>query len=326
MSAPSAASSIVVVGSVNADLIARVAAHPSAGETALGESMTVLAGGKGANQAVAASRLGSRVAILGSVGDDAFAAPATGTLKEAGVDLSALRVTPGPTGIAMIVVAADGENSIVVVPGANAAVDGGFVGGHAEKIAAASVVVVSCEIPRDGVEAAARAATGRVVLNLAPVIELDPKVVRLADPLVVNEHEARGALTMLGGAAVGTATGHADVARALVAAGVRSVVVTLGAAGALVATADGVVVVQAPRVTAVDTTGAGDAFIGALAHRLAAGDELDDAARFAVRVGAYAVTKVGAQASYPDARDLLPSRLSGPGRPGARPGPDSPQV
>lgn len=299
---------VVVVGSVNADLIARVRSRPAPGETVLGDSLVVLAGGKGANQAVAAALLGARVTLVSAVGDDAFAAPATATLRSAGVDLAALDVVAGPTGIAMITVADDGENSIVVLPGANGAVGPGIVAEHADAIGAAAVVVLQCEIPGGATEAAARAAGGRVLLNLAPALPLDPEVVRLADPLVVNEHEARGALAILrDGALVADGDDHARVARDLLAAGVRSAVVTLGRAGALVAVPGReVVAVPAPTVTAVDTTGAGDAFVGALAHRLAEGDGLVEAARFAVRVGAYAVTGQGAQASYPRATDTLP--------------------
>ncbi|GAB2461785.1 ribokinase [Xylanimonas ulmi] len=305
--------SVVVVGSVNADLVTRVTAHPAPGQTVAGQSMAVLAGGKGANQAVAAARLGARVAFVGAVGDDEFADVATSTLRTSGIDLSGLRVVAGPTGLALITVSADGENTIVVVPGANAAVDDAAVAANAAAIASADVVLLQGEIPTSGVEAAARAAAARVVLNLAPVVDLDPDVLRLADPLVVNEHEARGALALLG--APPDAGDLQDVAAALVRAGVRSVVVTLGAVGALVATPcataqagpPDVVAIPAPRVSALDTTGAGDAFVGALVQRLAAGVGLVDAARFAARVGAYAVTGAGAQASYPDAATPLPA-------------------
>lgn len=303
-------SRVVVVGSVNADLLTRVAVHPAPGETVLGRSMSVLAGGKGANQAVAAARLGAEVAFVGAVGDDSFAGQATSGLRSAGVDLSALATVPGPTGIAIVTVSADGENSIVVIPGANAAIAAGTVSAHAATVAGADVVVLQGEIPRAATETAARLANGRVVLNLAPVIELSADVVRRADPLVVNEHEARLALELLGGPAVPD-DDHAAAARALTEAGVASVVITLGSAGALVAIRSGeaevvVTPVPSPKVSAVDTTGAGDAFVGALASRLAAGDELLDAARLAARVGAYAVTGVGAQSSYPSSTDALP--------------------
>ncbi|WP_265521476.1 ribokinase [Oerskovia flava] len=299
---------VVVVGSTNADLLARVAAHPAPGETVLGESMDVLPGGKGANQAVAAARLGSPTALVGAVGDDAFAEPALAGLREAGVDLSALAVRSGTTGIALVTVAADGENSIVVIPGVNATVDADAVRAHHDVVAHAAVVVLQGEIPRSGIEQAARATRGRLVVNLAPVIDVDPDVLLAADPLVVNEHEAALVARALGasdGAPDGAGTDEA-VVTALLARGVRSVVMTLGPRGALVGARDLLVPVPSPRVDAVDTTGAGDAFVGALAHGLAAGDDLVTAARFAARVGAFAVRSVGAQSSYPGRADELP--------------------
>ncbi|MEU2198990.1 ribokinase [Isoptericola sp. NPDC019482] len=301
-------SSVVVVGSANADLLARTTVHPAPGETVLGRDLQVLPGGKGANQAVAAARLGARVAFVGAVGDDEFAEAATSGLREAGVELDRLAVVPGGTGVAVVTVAADGENSIVVVPGANGTVGAAAVGRHADLLGAAAVVVLQGEIPRDGVEAAARLAGGRVVVNLAPVIEVEPAVLRRADPLVVNEHEAHGALELLDGGGAGGLADEDVVAR-LRAAGVPSVVLTRGARGALVAGGEadpGGVAVHAPRVDAVDTTGAGDAFVGALAAELARGSGLVDAARLAVRVGAFAVRGSGAQPSYPWAGDDLP--------------------
>ncbi|MEL7974596.1 ribokinase [Isoptericola sp. F-RaC21] len=317
--APTAAPSVVVVGSANADLLARTEVHPAPGETVLGRDLSVLPGGKGANQAVAAALLGARVAFVGAVGDDEFADAATSGLRAAGVDLERLAVVPGGTGVAVVTVAADGENSIVVVPGANGTVDAAAVGRHADLLAAAGVVVLQGEIPRDGVEAAARLAGGRLVVNLAPVIAVDPAVLRRADPLVVNEHEAHGALGLLDpGGSVGADVGDEDVVSRLRALGVPSVVLTRGPLGALVAGREGagepadvpsgadVVVVPAPRVDAVDTTGAGDAFVGALAAELARGSGLVDAARVAVRVGAFAVRGSGAQPSYPRVGDELP--------------------
>lgn len=305
---------VVVVGSTNADLLTQVEVHPAPGETLIGRSMTVLPGGKGANQAVAAARLGAATTFIGAVGTDEFAEQALSGLRAAGVDLSALTVCDGPTGIALVTVSADGENSIVVIPGANGRMDAAAVSAHADVVAGAAVVVVQGEIPRSGTEAAA-ATTGRLVVNLAPVIDVDPAVVRAADPLVVNEHEAALALAALdrdAGRSVGAPVRMDDeaaeqrVADALLANGVRSVVLTVGARGALVAEVEGTVRVPSPRVEAVDTTGAGDAFVGALAYRLAAGDTLVDAARLAARVGAYAVGGSGAQPSYPGAGDTLP--------------------
>ncbi|MCK0118528.1 ribokinase [Isoptericola sp. CG 20/1183] len=299
--------SIVVVGSVNADLVARVPTHPAPGETVLADSMTVLPGGKGANQAVVAARLGGDVALVGAVGTDAFAAAALPGLRRAGVDLTAVATVPGPTGVALVSVDDDGENVIVVVPGANGSVDAAAVQRHARLVAGAAVVVVQGEIPTAGTEAAARAATGRVLLNLAPVVPVVREVLALADPLVVNAGEAWRLLTEAGRAVPeGEPFGVVERLREL---GPRSVVLTLGGAGAVALDGDddaGPVVVPAPTVDVVDTTGAGDAFVGALAWRLAQGDGLADAVRTAVRVGAFSVTTHGAQPSFPTADDELP--------------------
>ncbi|GAA1978894.1 ribokinase [Isoptericola halotolerans] len=296
---------IVVVGSVNADLVTRVPAHPAPGETVLADGMTVLPGGKGANQAVVAARLGGDVALVGAVGTDAFAAAALPGLRRAGVDLSALATVPGPTGVALVSVDDDGENAIVVVPGANGSVDATTVARHTELVAGAAVVVVQGEIPVAGTDTAARAATGRVLLNLAPVVPVGRGTLALADPLVVNAGEAWRLLTEAGrpvpeGEPFAVVTELRDL-------GPRSVVLTLGGAGAVALDDDGApVVVPAPVVQAVDTTGAGDAFVGALAWRLAEGDALVDAVRTAVRVGAFSVTAHGAQPSFPTAGDELP--------------------
>ncbi|WP_010524062.1 ribokinase [Nesterenkonia sp. F] len=314
--ATAASGRIAVVGSTNADLIVRTQRHPRPGETLLGEDLDTLPGGKGANQAVAAARLGAAVQFVGAVGRDAFAAVARDGMRAAGVDVSALTEVDGPTGTAVITVDAAGENSIVVVPGANGAVDAARVEQARETVAAADVVVLQGEIPAVGSEAAARACTGRLMLNLAPVIAVDPAVLRRADPLVVNEHEAARAAEMLGAFDEGAGPGpeHAEpdavergVVERLLAAGVPSVVLTVGPRGAWIGAGSAEPArVPAPTVHAVDTTGAGDAFVGALAVGLVRGEALAAAARRAVRVGAFAVGRRGAQPSYPAAEDPLP--------------------
>ncbi|AIT61609.1 ribokinase [Corynebacterium doosanense] len=296
---------IVVVGSINADVTVTVARHPRPGETLLGSGNPVTAGGKGANQAVAAALLGADVALVGAVGRDANAVPATARLRESGVDMSAVAQTDEVTGMAMITVADDGENTIIVIPGANATVDAGYVESHAGLISGADIVLLQGEIPADGFAAAISLATGRVVVNLAPVIDVAPDALLRADPIMANEHEADLILRMLG--AEPASEDPYDLAAALLEAGFSSAVLTLGAEGALVADTSGIEPVPTPRVTAVDTTGAGDAFAGALVHRLAEGDTLVDAALFAARVGAFAVTRHGAQASYPGPGDVLPA-------------------
>lgn len=303
-----ASQSVVVVGSINLDLIYTCQRIPRPGETLHASGSSTSPGGKGANQAVAAARRGARVAMVGAVGTDGFAGDAVSLLAEAGVDLRSVASIDGPTGIAVIYVQEDGENSILVNAGANSAMTRERVESHAELIQAAPIVALQGEIPRAGIEAAAalcgaRPDGGRLVLNLAPVMELDPAVIRQADPLVVNEYEGRLALTMLTGQEVADDTA---AVKALLQTGVRSVVLTRGAAGALVGDASGVVSVPSPKVKVVDTTGAGDAFVGALLAGLATGASLREAAVGAVRVGAFACTKPGAQASYPALTEDLP--------------------
>ncbi|MFC5721439.1 ribokinase [Streptomyces gamaensis] len=293
---------VLVVGSANADLTVRVARRPGAGETVLGSDLVESAGGKGANQAAAAARLGARTALLAKVGDDAFGELLLAGQRAAGTELRHVLVERGArTGTAMIVVGPDGDNSIVVSPGANARLSPADVTDAREAVAAASVVSLQWEIPPETVRTAvalARECGTRVVLNPSPAPErLEGELLAAADPLVVNEHEAR----QLSGRADG---GPAEWAGALRALGARSVVVTLGGDGALAADDGGTVAVAGVPVTAVDTTGAGDAFTGALATRLAAGEALADAVRFAVRVGAASVTKAGAQPSYPTPGEL----------------------
>lgn len=296
---------IVVVGSVNVDLLAQVQRHPRPGETLHGTGGQMLPGGKGANQAVAAARLGARVAMVGAVGTDVQAEAALSALREAGVDLGHVAEIEGPTGLAIVTVAEDGENSIVVIAGANDAMDAGRVRAAAEVISAARIVVCQGEIPRDGIEALPALATGRFLHNPAPVMELDPAVLRASDPLVVNQHEAGLVLAQLVPGQEAPEDPDAVVA-ALRAAGIPSAVLTLGADGSLVADQAGVRRIPPAPVETVDTTGSGDAFIGALALGLARGDDLATAARLASRVGAFAATGEGAQPSYPTAADALP--------------------
>lgn len=293
---------LLVVGSANADLVVGVDRRPGPGETVLGSDLVVHPGGKGANQAVAAARLGARTALLARVGDDAHGLLLRDSQREAGVDTGGVLVGGAPTGVALITVDPSGDNSIVVSPGANARLTPEDIQGAGALIAAARVVSVQLEIPLDTVAATARSLRPgtRLVLNPSPPAPLPDEVLTACDPLVVNEHEAR---FILGASAGGTPEAWAQ---GLTALGPRSVVITLGAEGALVADTrgDGAVHVPSPRVDAVDTTGAGDAFTAALAWRLGLGEGLAEAAAFAVRVGAAAVTKEGAQASFPTAEEV----------------------
>ena len=294
---------LTVVGSINADLTSRVKRHPNPGETLLGSGGGITAGGKGANQAVAAAYLGANVAFVGAVGKDPYVEPALKHLRDSGVDLSHVAEVDDTTGIAIITVSDDGENTIVVIPGANAHVDSAFVQERTAPIEQADIVLLQGEIPADGFAAAVAAASGRVIVNLAPVVEVDKKALLAADPLIANEHEGGLILDQLGVKASSDAP--KDLAQSLIDAGFNSVVLTLGAEGALVATGGELVDIPTPKVTAVDTTGAGDAFAGALCARLLAGDELVQAATFAARVGATSTLRNGAQASYPKEADVL---------------------
>ncbi|MBG6181758.1 ribokinase [Arthrobacter sp. CAN_A1] len=307
-------SGVVVVGSINADLVVTLERHPQPGETLLGRTMTVMPGGKGANQAVAAAKLGARTVVIGAVGQDAYTDVALSGLHAAGVDTGGVQPVAGiSTGVAIVEVDDAGENTIVVIPGANAEVTPELVAASADVIADAAVLVLQGEIPAASVAAAVSLASGRVVINLAPVISLDRATLLRADPLVVNEHEGVLVLAQLTGSAdAADPSNHAATARALLDCGFASVVMTLGGNGALLASAAGLLNIPAPKVPVVDTTGAGDAFTGALAARLNAGDSLPDAVRVAVLVGAFAVGAEGAQPSYPSLSDHLPVAPSSP--------------
>jgi ribokinase len=284
---------IAVVGSCNVDFVVPVANLPGPGETVLGGDHLRSPGGKGANQSVAAAKLGSPVAFVGCVGDDALAPTIVSALEGAGVDTSWLRRVPDvPSGIALITVAEGGENTIAVSPGANARLGPDDIEAAAELLAGAAVTVVQLEISLDAVSAAVHAAGGRVVLNPAPARELPAELLARVDVLVPNRSE----LGVLAGAPEPSTP---DEAAALAGAldGPRAVVVTLGAAGALVVENGTSTHVPAVRVDAVDATGAGDAFCGALADALSRGDSLVSATEWAVRVAGLSTTRWGAQSS-----------------------------
>ncbi|MGW0497551.1 ribokinase [Streptomyces sp. NPDC003007] len=295
---------LLVVGSANADLVIGVERRPAAGETVLGSDLAVHPGGKGANQAVAAARLGARTALLARVGDDAHGRLLLDSLREAGVDTVGVLVGGAPTGVALITVDPSGDNSIVVSPGANGRLTPQDVAAAGCLFHSSRVVSAQLEIPLETVVEVVRnlAPESRFVLNPSPPRPLPSEVLAACDPLIVNEHEAK---VILGDSAVGDTP--EDWARILLAKGPKSVVVTLGAEGALVASAQGVSRVPAVTVDAVDTTGAGDSFTAALAYRLGEGESPARAASYAARVGAVTVTKEGAQASFPTAAEVAGS-------------------
>lgn len=296
---------VTVVGSTNADVTATMPRLPGPGETLLGTSIVTSPGGKGANQALAAARSGAAVRFVGAVGDDPAARTALAQLREQGVDLSRVSVRAGtPTGTALIWVDDSAENSIVVISGANATVGPDDVDRAADADALEGIVVVQGEIPVAAVERAVHRAPGRVVVNLAPVVPVPPQVLTSADPLIVNEHEGAQALRLLGGNPDGA--DERGIVAGLRAAGVPSVVLTLGSRGALVTDGGGIRAIPAAPVKALDTTGAGDAFVGAVSAKLAEGADLFAATSFATRFAAAAVLKAGTQTSYPHPGDELP--------------------
>ena len=297
--------SIAVLGSLNMDLTVAVAALPRPGETVLGDRLLTTLGGKGANQAAAAARLGGVVRMVGRVGADAFGEQLWAGLAEDGVDVSGVAADPdAPTGAALIVVERAGQNQIAVAPGANGRVDPGDVERLAAGLGPGDVVVLQLEVPVDAVRAAAgraRRAGALVVVNAAPAGPLAGQPPVAADLLVVNEAEA-SALTGL--AVDGVASAEAAATRLGEAAAATSVAVTLGAAGAVVATSRGAVRLGALPVEAIDATAAGDAFVGAAAFGLARGWDVVRAARLGIAAGAAAVTRPGARASLPRPEDL----------------------
>lgn len=290
---------VFVVGSVNQDFVLKVERRPAPGETITEADLSLHDGGKGANQAVAAALLGASVAFLGRVGEDDLGGPLVAALEEKGVDTQLVSAVEGEsTGAAFITLTPDGENAIVVAPGANRRLSLGDVDAAAPAIGEATVLVAQMEVPLDVVARAVEvAATGgtRALVNLAPPANLPRNVLEKLDPLIVNEHEAA---FLLGSSVEGT-EGALSAARELLSLGPRSAVVTLGAAGAVFADAGSIKHLPAPETKVVDTTGAGDAFVGALATRLARGASLEEAVSYAVRVGAAAVMKEGAQSSLP---------------------------
>jgi ribokinase len=310
---------VLVVGSANIDIITRVDRLPRPGETIIGGDAVFRPGGKGANQAVAAGRLGADVSLYAAVGPDAFGRQVRTALRAEGIRLDHVQDVAGrPTGVAFIQVAADGENTIVVASGANQALDPPAVDLTPSDVAAGDVVALQLEVPTGtcaAVARAARAAGARVLLNAAPSADArDPAfsaLLRDVDVLVVNEVEAAAlvgtpeASTAAPAGSAGRASTPAApdwpivAARRLCALGPAAVVITLGARGAVGHDVAGDWIQPAFPVEAIDTTGAGDAFCGAIAAALAGGLGLRDAVRWGTAAGALATTAVGAQSALP---------------------------
>ena len=299
---------VVVVGSLNVDSTSYVEAFPEPGETIRSHRFQVALGGKGSNQAVAAHVVGASVDLVARIGADAAGDFALATLERFGLPASGMgRAADAPTGVAQITVADSGENTIIVTSGANLAVTPAVVDAELERIAAAALVLTQGELPVTTIDRVAELAAGagvRFVLNLAPPAPVATATLASSDPLVLNEHEAR-AVGIGTDAADASLDAWRDAAASAVGRIARSIVVTLGGAGAVAASADGSWTAPAPAVDAVDTTGAGDGFTGALAAFLAEGRPLEEALRIAVAAGALAVQARGTVDSYASRADVL---------------------
>jgi len=287
---------ITVFGSINVDLVCRVAKAPLPGETVLGSDYRLIPGGKGANQALAARRAGASVRLVGAIGDDDLGKVALSELAAGGVDLTSVRRRHGTTGLAIITVDELGENTIVVSPGANAAARAADLG--ADAFSSGDTLLLQMEVPfaegRAAAEAA-RAAGARVILSIAPFSPLAPDDLAPVSVIIVNEHEAADLARHLGLSARGEQATVTALARRLD----RTVIATLGAEGAIAAGPEGVVRVPSLSVTPVDTTGAGDTFCGVLAAYLDEGADLRTAMAKAAVAGSLACLTLGAQPSFP---------------------------
>ncbi len=293
---------VLVVGSANVDVILRVAQLPAAGETALAEAARTTYGGKGANQAVAARRLGGDVHLVARVGADSFGDAYLEALRREGIGTSRVGRASAATGVALVTVGADGRNTIVVVPGANATLTPADVEAARPLIAGAAVVLGQLEVPQPATAAAlelARTYGAVTVLTPAPAQPLDPRLLATTDFLVPNEPE----LAALSGRQAGSPEAAEAAARLLMERFGGEVIATLGSRGALRVTRGAAVLTPPPAVEPVDTTGAGDAFVGAFAYGLAAGFDVNTAIRRAVVVAAVSVTRRGTQGSFPAAGD-----------------------
>lgn len=279
---------ITVLGSLNMDLVTNVQRTPRVGETVLGQDLNKIPGGKGANQAVAIGRLGGTVEMIGAIGEDAFGEILLESLRESSVDSTKIQKKKGPTGVAMIMVNASGDNSIVVIPGANYLLES-----HDVNAISGDILLAQLEVKMDVIKDAFKKAKDQgkyTILNPAPAKPLDDDLLQTIDLLIPNETELE-AITGVKAIEEGCKILHQK--------GVKEMIVTLGEEGSLYYDGEGFVSFDAMPVEAVDTTAAGDSFAGALAYSLDRGKAIPEAIQYATKVASITVTKLGAQSSLP---------------------------
>lgn len=294
---------ICVIGSLNMDLVVNVDIMPKPGQTIIGSNFKEVPGGKGANQAVAMARLNGNVSMIGKVGEDGFGQTLINSLKNDKVDTTYIQTSKGATGVALITVDKNAQNSIVVSPGANFEVKEDDIDNNIEAIKNSDIVVLQLETPLNTIKYAlnkAKELNKYTILNPAPAVKLDDEIIKNVDLLTPNETE----LEIISGVSIETEEDIQKAAQIMIEKGVKELIVTLGSKGSLYINKEKSMFKKAYKVEAVDTTAAGDSYTGALAVALSQDKNIEDAMDFASKVGALSVLKEGAQSSLPTLEDV----------------------
>lgn len=294
---------ICVIGSLNMDLVVNVDAMPKPGQTIIGSNFKEVPGGKGANQAVAMARLNGNVSMIGKVGEDGFGQTLISSLKNDKVDTTYIQTAKGSTGVALITVDKNAQNSIVVSPGANFEVKEEDIDNNIKAIENSDIVVLQLETPLNTIKYAlnkAKELNKYTILNPAPAVKLDDEIIKNVDLLTPNETE----LEIISGVSIETEEDIQKAAQIMIEKGVKELIVTLGSKGSLYINKEKSMFKKAYKVEAVDTTAAGDSYTGALAVALSQDKGIEDAMDFASKVGALSVLKEGAQSSLPTLEDV----------------------
>ena len=294
---------ICVIGSLNMDFVVNVDTMPKPGQTIIGSNFKEVPGGKGANQAVAMTRLNGNVSMIGKVGEDGFGQTLINSLKNDKVDTTYIQTSKGATGVALITVDKNAQNSIVVSPGANFEVKEDDIDNNIEAIKNSDIVVLQLETPLNTIKYAlnkAKELNKYTILNPAPAVKLDDEIIKNVDLLTPNETE----LEIISGVSIETEEDIQKAAQIMIEKGVKELIVTLGSKGSLYINKEKSMFKKAYKVEAVDTTAAGDSYTGALAVALSQDKNIEDAMDFASKVGALSVLKEGAQSSLPTLEDV----------------------